>query len=920
MKNIVFIIFFSAVLISAAPKIRGPRSNNLNAEKGSCKAQVGSSSENTISVTVPEGCLCPKTVNKNNWLGGYSWPDSFEITQNGINLQVQRKDSDGGWGLDLAFLCNLHIQPQIYQFHVTSKIQFRYAHTVVESSMKNPDHIAQKLTFATVIPNSAFISNFTMIIDGEEFVAEVKEKEEAKELFDQAVTVGQGAGLVEQDFRDSNIFSVSVNVEGGAKVVFKLTYEELLERRLGLYDHMININPGQIVEDFKISIEINESLPLSKLSIPELKESNEIDFESTTTENVIAQVKWERGSATAHIEFTPNMEQQKEYGEQGLAGQLLVNYDVDRQGKDSDVQVIDGYFVHYFVPENLQPLSKHVIFVLDISGSMSGEKISQLKDAMFTILDDMTPKDYFDIIQFSSTCKRWYPEHHEDTSLAIQATGDNRKEAILYTNGLYAGGGTNINEALLEGLEAANEAKRSEYLPQELQSIIVFLSDGQPSSGETHGKTIQKNVVNANEALKVPIYSLGFGRNADFDLIKEISSKSGGFSRHIYEGSDAALQLEDFFAEIASPLLADIEISYVGEAVDNSSISESHQRTFFKGGEFVVTGKLNGNYGTNNGNMGSNSENHNIGSSICRANIYATGEFGVPYEKTVSISLDPSQYTPNSISPKRSEAQHFLQKLHAFLNIKQLLKIDDKESKAKALKLSLSNNFVTELTSLVVISPNQTLTKPSFDNAFDNSGNSNIGSNPNRNRGSTNSNIGSNNGNNNIGSNNGGGNVGSNNGNSNSGGPFSSTPNFWSSPNFWGSGNGNGNTGSGNGNGNTGSGNGNYNAVMNTGSSNANKGNIASCSGNITLFSKTYMRGDNLTLDTDTRDLFDFDDKVVSIHVLGTCCWELYSQVNFRGHHKIFQSKSNQNGLYKSIKDVGNMFREASSVKKLVSC
>jgi hypothetical protein len=94
-------------------------------------------------------------------------------------------------------------------------------------------------------------------------------------------------------------------------------------------------------------------------------------------------------------------------GEQGLSGQFLVQYDVDRSGRDNEVQVIDGYFVHYFTPENLPTLPKHVIFVLDVSGSMSGEKINQLKDAMFTILDDMTDKDFFNIITFSTGVSQW---------------------------------------------------------------------------------------------------------------------------------------------------------------------------------------------------------------------------------------------------------------------------------------------------------------------------------------------------------------------------------------------------------------------------------------------------------------------------------------------------------------------------------
>jgi len=65
------------------------------------------------------------------------------------------------------------------------------------------------------------------------------------------------------------------------------------------------------------------------------------------------------------------------------------------------LQVNDGYFVHFFAPTNLKPLHKHVVFVLDVSGSMDGRKIEQLKEAMQKILDDLNDGDYFNIIEFS---------------------------------------------------------------------------------------------------------------------------------------------------------------------------------------------------------------------------------------------------------------------------------------------------------------------------------------------------------------------------------------------------------------------------------------------------------------------------------------------------------------------------------------
>ena len=81
---------------------------------------------------------------------------------------------------------------------------------------------------------------------------------------------------------------------------------------------------------------------------------------------------------------------EKQDKKDGVRGQLIVEYDVDRKDRESDVQVLDGYFVHFFAPESLPTLPKHVVFVLDISGSMYGEKLQQTKDAMVTIMDDLS--------------------------------------------------------------------------------------------------------------------------------------------------------------------------------------------------------------------------------------------------------------------------------------------------------------------------------------------------------------------------------------------------------------------------------------------------------------------------------------------------------------------------------------------------
>jgi hypothetical protein len=74
-------------------------------------------------------------------------------------------------------------------------------------------------------------------------------------------------------------------------------------------------------------------------------------------------------------------------------------------------QVVDGYFVHFLAPAGLPAVKKNVLFILDISGSMHGRKLAQVKDAMKVILRDLLPGDLFNIFLFDDRIRKWNMEN-----------------------------------------------------------------------------------------------------------------------------------------------------------------------------------------------------------------------------------------------------------------------------------------------------------------------------------------------------------------------------------------------------------------------------------------------------------------------------------------------------------------------------
>ena len=557
---------------------------------------------------------------------------------------------------------------------MTSDIQFRYSRTVIQHYLKNFGDEAKMAEYRAIIPDTAFISNFTMLVGNKEYVAEVKESKEASKEFEDLVSQGSGVGLVEQNTRNKNLFTIKTNVEPGEKVLFKLTYDELLERTLGKYEQVINVNPDQIVDDFNINFYIRESLPIVDLKLLERKDSNEINVINAKPSSLaVIENNVDNNPSNADISVKiPKSHQLKNKEPK----EFVLQYDVDRKNQDNELQVVDGYFVHYFTPQNLPVRPKQIIFVLDTSGSMSGEKIVQLKDAMFTIIDELSGEDYFYIVEFDSTIKEW-PENHK----SVRATDDNKKKGIARVFGMRADGVTGANEGLLAALEHGQKGLDRGELKNK-QTMIIFLSDGQPTS--TTSTKLLRNVRVKNKKTQFPIYSLAFGRGADFDLMVELSEESEAFPRQIYEDSDAALQLEGFFKLISNPLLSKVEINYIDDTVEDVSVTKT--KTFFKGSEFIVTGRVK------------------PGTSVIRCGWKGTG--ATPYQQDLSFCLLPP-FIGSCINippppPPRTQSQNFVKNLHAFLNIKQLLKKDDSTSRGKALRLALDSNFVTELTSLIV--------------------------------------------------------------------------------------------------------------------------------------------------------------------------------------------------------------------------
>ncbi|XP_016123689.1 inter-alpha-trypsin inhibitor heavy chain H3 isoform X2 [Sinocyclocheilus grahami] len=553
----------------------------------------------------------------------------------------------------------------IYSFYINSTVTSRYATTVITSRVANTLNESQEIQFEVKIPKNAFISKFRMTIEGKTYDGDVKEKEAAQQQYNQAVSRGQSAGLVRSVGRTLEDFKTSVTVAAFSKVTFELTYEELLKRRLGKYELLINAQPMQPVADFKMDLHIQEKPGISFLEVKG----------DLSTGDLANAIKTTRADKDAWVTFYPTRDQQtkcKSCGENGLNGDLLVTYDVERRNPKGEVMVSNGYFVHYFAPSDVPRIPKNVVFIIDRSGSMHGRKIDQTRLALLRILSDLDEHDHFGLITFDSEVSLWKRE-------LLKATETNLENAKSFVKEIRDRGATDINAAVLAGVDMISRHPR-----EGTASILILLTDGDPTTGETN---IEKIIANVKEAIgtKFPLYCLGFGYDVNFDFLTKMSLENGGVARRIYEDSDADLQLQGFYDEVAVPLLTDIQLKYPG----GTNLTKTSFSLYFNGSEIVVSGQIT----------------DNSVESFTTEVIAVSKGSNVTYQDTI-ITKDPSDVPP--------ENEDFMQRLWAYLTVKQLLerqvllKGQEKEDeKEQALELSLKYQFVTPLTSMVVTKPQE---------------------------------------------------------------------------------------------------------------------------------------------------------------------------------------------------------------------
>ena len=447
--------------------------------------------------------------------------------------------------------------------HVDIKIDNQYVKTAIDQVFLNHYHRDLEGTFIFPIPEGASITKFSMFAGGEELKGEVLDKDEAKKIYEEIVRKKKDPAILEW-FGDGMFRARVYPIPANGETRIKLDYSELLKPSSELFEYRYTLATEKFsrdpLETVRITVDLNSDLPIKNVFSP--------------THNVNVKKIDEHKAEVTYIEENtrPNKDfvlyytvSKKDFGFN------LLTYQDEKEG---------GFFLGLVSPKVEIPrgkeIKKIVLFILDTSGSMSGEKIKQAKGALRFCLNNLNEDDRFNIIDFDDRITLFKDE-------LIHATPDNVDQGKSFVDDLAAEGGTNINEAMLSGLKQLEGEKRLTF--------IIFLTDGLPTVGETDIRNILKNIKEKNEKL-AKIFVFGVGYDVNTHLLDRLSDENSGTSDYVSPDEDIEVKVSSFYKKISNPVLADIDLEFKG--IETSQIYPQRLPDIFEGTQLVVVGRFEG--------------------------------------------------------------------------------------------------------------------------------------------------------------------------------------------------------------------------------------------------------------------------------------------------------------------------------------
>ena len=458
---------------------------------------------------------------------------------------------------------------EVSEVDVRVAIAEQVATTTMDFNLSNTSERQLEAQMLVPVPDGAVLRGFVFQGPGAEPTAELLDREEARRIYDEIVSRVRDPALLE--FLGCNLVRSSVfPVEPRAGQRIRIIYEQLLPRDGDRIDFVL---PRTESVDYRvpwrISVRITSKSPIATVYSPSHR---------------IETVRHGQGAVSACVTADAITE----------PGPFRLSCLLQRSDMTAsllaypDARVGGGYFLLLAgapsLPVNGEPMKREVILVLDRSGSMAGEKLEQVRAAALQVLEGLDEGEGFNIIVYNEAVETFAPE-------PVLKNDESMRSARAYLRGLRVRGGTNIHDALQEALRMKSTAG---FLP-----LVLFLTDGLPTVGQTSEKAIRDIAVSGNSHDR-RVFAFGVGVDVNTPLLDRMAIETRATSTYVLPREDVEAKVAQVFDRLSGPVLAEPRLRATHHNATSGpgrvrELLPSRLPDIFAGDQVVVLGQYCGN-------------------------------------------------------------------------------------------------------------------------------------------------------------------------------------------------------------------------------------------------------------------------------------------------------------------------------------
>ena len=546
----------------------------------------------------------------------------------------------------------------------------------VEQTFTNPSNDWVEGVYVFPLPEDSAIDHLTLFVDGRIIDGQIKERKEAKKIYNKAKNEGKKAAIIEQ--QRPNIFTTSVaNIPPGGTIKIAIEYQQAVLIR----DESFSIRfPMTIGDRYIPGVPIStpyDSMGVipnthtvkdaSKITPPTSKHVDRplsininlkagFDLESIESSYHAIQVD-EINNLTKRIKLTNDTTQADR--------DFVLNWRANK-GLQPDVAIFtqqkgeDNYLMLMATPPKLEAFKKsntprEVVFIIDSSGSMNGGSMTQAKSALHRAIQRLKPTDRFNIIDFDS---KFDPLFYNP----MPAIYMNIKRGAWFVNNLDADGGTMALGAIKYALES-RDIRSNDYLRQ-----IIFITDGHVGNEQDLFRVVRESMHDDR------IFTIGIGSAPNSYLMTKMADLGKGTFTYIGSNSEVEDKMLKLFDKLESPALTNIDIQFP-EGVEAEQALGS-LGDLYAGETISAVFKLN----------------------VLPSSLDVSGNSvdGV-YAKKIDIGIN-NNTTGIDVLWGRRKVEQLMDKYHSNMRL-----VDRDQTKLEITNLALNYHLVSKFTSLVAV-------------------------------------------------------------------------------------------------------------------------------------------------------------------------------------------------------------------------